>query len=107
MHTLVIENIPRSGLQFERVDGINRRMTRLPNNVGGTYKELSKFVKKKKKGLHSFHSLLKRFIWNSFSSMLIITFSKLSKRSDNCIKPFDYTNKVASASAPFLGLQHF
>jgi len=48
VHILGIENIPRSGLQFERTDGIDYRMTRLPNCVGGAYKEFPEFLKNKK-----------------------------------------------------------
>ena len=39
---------PRLSLQFERVDGIDYRMTRLPNYIRGIYKELSEFVINKK-----------------------------------------------------------
>ena len=35
MHTVVIENTPRSDLQYERVDRIDYRMTRLPNYEAG------------------------------------------------------------------------
>ena len=47
IHTFVIENTLRLCLQFERVDGIDYRMTRLPNYVRGTYKQILEFVKKK------------------------------------------------------------
>ena len=40
IHKLVIENTPRSGIKFERVSGTYYKMTRSPNYVKGTYKEL-------------------------------------------------------------------
>ena len=64
IHTLVIENTPRSGLQFERVDGIDYRMTRLPNYVGGTYKELPEFVKNKKACINIKNNDNKCFLWS-------------------------------------------
>ena len=47
IHTLVIKNIPRLVLKIESVDGIDYRLTRLPNYLGGTHKEFPKFVKRK------------------------------------------------------------
>ena len=62
VHTLVIENTPRSGLKFERVDGIdyqNEKITKLGGKI--IIKKLLEFVKNKK-----LSSEYKKMIVNAF-----------------------------------------